>query len=183
MSYVVTPAAIADVLVLEPQVFGESNDFFFESFNAKDFSLATGLNVSFVQDNHSMSTRGVLRGLHYQIKHVQGKLVRVAEGKVFDVVVDLRRSSPTFGKWLGTILSQDNHLQLWIPPGFAHGFVVLSERAQFLYKTTDYYFPEHERCLLWNDPEVGINWPIDFAPQLAVKDQIGKSLAHAELFD
>lgn len=182
MSYVVTPASISDVLILEPQVFGEPRNFFFESFNARDFTLAASLDVPFVQDNHSMSTRGVLRGLHYQIQHAQGKLVRVTEGEVFDVAVDLRRSSPTFGKWVGTNLSEENRRQLWIPPGFAHGFVVLSERAQFLYKTTDYYSPEHERCLLWNDPTVGINWPIDFMPQLAAKDAAGKYLADAECF-
>ena len=182
MSYLITTAAIADVLILEPKVFGESGDFFFESFNARDFSLATGLDVSFVQDNHSMSTCGVLRGLHYQIQHAQGKLVRVTEGEVFDVAVDLRRSSPTFGKWAGTNLSADNRRQLWIPPGFAHGFVVLSERAQLLYKTTDYYSPEHERCLLWNDPTVGIDWPIDFMPKLAAKDAAGKLLAEVECF-
>lgn len=182
MSYVITPAAIPDVLILEPRVFGESRGFFFESFNARDFRLATGLDVSFVQDNHSMSARGVLRGLHYQIQHPQGKLVRVTEGEVFDVAVDLRRSSPTFGQWVGTTLSEDNRRQLWIPPGFAHGFVVLSERAQFLYKTTDYYAPEHERSLLWNDPAIGIQWPIDFAPQLAAKDAAGKLLAEADCF-
>lgn len=183
MSYVITPAAIPDVLILEPRVFGESRGFFFESFNARDFRLATGLDVSFVQDNHSMSARGVLRGLHYQIQHPQGKLVRVTEGEVFDVAVDLRRSSPTFAQWVGTTLSEDNRRQLWIPPGFAHGFVVLSERAQFLYKTTDYYAPEHERSLLWNDPAIGIQWPIDFAPQLAAKDAAGKCLSEADVFE
>lgn len=182
MSYVITPAAIPDVLILEPKVFGESRGFFFESFNARDFRLATGLDVSFVQDNHSMSARGVLRGLHYQTQHPQGKLVRVTEGEVFDVAVDLRRSSPTFGQWVGTTLSEDNRRQLWIPPGFAHGFVVLSERAQFLYKTTDYYAPEHERCLLWSDPTVSIDWPIDFVPQLAAKDAAGKLLVEADCF-
>lgn len=183
MSFVITPAAIPDVLILEPKVWGESRGFFFESFNAREFSLATGLSVSFVQDNHSMSTRGVLRGLHYQIQHSQGKLVRVTEGEVFDVAVDLRRSSPTFGKWAGMRLSEENRRQLWIPPGFAHGFVVLSERAQFLYKTTDYYAPEHERSLLWNDPAIGIQWPIDFEPQLAAKDAAGKLLVEADCFE
>ena len=183
MSYVITPAEIPDVLILEPKVFGESRGFFFESFNAREFSLATGLSVSFVQDNHSMSTRGVLRGLHYQIQHAQGKLVRVTEGEVFDVAVDLRRSSPTFGKWAGIRLSEENRRQLWIPPGFAHGFVVLSERAQFLYKTTDYYEPEHERSLLWNDPAIGIQWPIDFEPQLVAKDAAGKLLVEADCFE
>lgn len=182
MSYLVTPSAIADVLILEPQVFGDSIDFFFESFNARDFKQATGLDVSFVQDNQSLSTRHVLRGLHYQIQHAQGKLVRVTDGEVFDVAVDLRQSSPSFGKWSGTNLSADNRRLLWIPPGFAHGFVVLSERAQFLYKTTDYYFPEHERCLLWNDPTVGVSWPIDFKPQIAAKDAAGKLLPEAECF-
>jgi dTDP-4-dehydrorhamnose 3,5-epimerase len=183
MPYTVTPTAIPEVLILEPKVFGDARGFFFESFNTRDFSQATGLQVDFVQDNHSMSARGVLRGLHYQIEHAQGKLVRVTEGEVFDVAVDLRKSSKTFGQWVGVTLSTDNHRQLWVPPGFAHGFVVLSERAQFLYKTTDYWCPEHERSLLWNDPTVGIDWPIDFAPQLAAKDAVGKVLAEAECFD
>jgi len=182
MPYTVTPTVIPEVLILDPKVFGEDRGFFFESFNLRDFSSATGLDVRFVQDNHSMSTHGVLRGLHYQIEHAQGKLVRVTEGEVFDVAVDLRKSSTTFGQWTGTVLSADNRHQLWIPPGFAHGFVVLSERAQFLYKTTDYWFPEHERSLLWNDPAVGIDWPIDFVPQLAAKDAAGKPLAEAECF-
>ncbi len=183
MSYLITPAAIADVLILEPKVFGEPRGFFFESFNARDFRLATGLDVSFVQDNHSMSTRGVLRGLHYQIQHAQGKLVRVTEGEVFDVAVDLRRSSATFGKWAGTNLSADNRRQLWIPPGFAHGFLVLSERAQFLYKTTDYYSPEHERSLLWCDPAVGIQWPLEGEPRLSGKDATAILLNDAECFE
>lgn len=183
MSYLVTPGAIADVLILEPKVFGEPREFFFGSFNARGFRLATCLDVSFFQDNRSMSTHGVLRGLHHQIQHAQGKLVRVIEGEVFDVAVDLRRSSPSFGNWVGTNLSADNHRQLWIPPGFAHGFVVLSERAEFLYKTTDYYAPKHERCLLWNDPKVGIEWPIDFVPQLAAKDAAGKLIADTECFE
>lgn len=183
MPYTVTPTAIPDVLILEPQVFGDARGFLYESFNARDFAQSAGVSVEFVQDNHSMSARGVLRGLHYQIEHAQGKLVRVTEGEVFDVAVDLRKSSPTFGKWVGSILSADNFCHLWIPPGFAHGFLVLSERAQFLYKTTDYWYPEHERSLLWNDPTVGIDWPIDFAPQLAAKDAAGKVLAEAECFD
>jgi dTDP-4-dehydrorhamnose 3,5-epimerase len=182
MPYTVTPTAISDVLILEPKVFGDARGFFFESFNARDFAQATGLQVEFVQDNHSKSAKGVLRGLHYQIQHPQGKLVRVTEGEVFDVAVDLRKASSTFGKWVGVTLSADNHCQLWVPPGFAHGFVVLSERAQFLYKTTDYWYPEHERSLLWNDPTVGIDWPIDFAPQLAAKDAAGKPLGDAECF-
>lgn len=182
MHYNVTPTAVPEVLILEPKVYGDARGFFFESFNIRDFSKATGLTLDFVQDNHSMSARGVLRGLHYQIEHAQGKLVRVSEGEVFDVAVDLRKSSPTFGQWVGVTLSSDNHRQLWIPPGFAHGFVVTSERAQFLYKTTDYWYPEHERSLLWNDPTVGIDWPIDFQPQLAVKDANGKSLIEAQVF-
>ena len=182
MPYTVTPTAIPEVLILEPKVFGDARGFFFESFNARDFAQATGWDVSFVQDNHSKSAKGVLRGLHYQIQHAQGKLVRVVQGEVFDVAVDLRKSSATFGRWVGVTLSDDNHRQLWIPPGFAHGFVVLSESAEFLYKTTDYWYPEHERSLLWNDPAVGIDWPIDFAPQLAAKDAVGKTLADAEVF-
>jgi len=183
MPYTVSPTAIPDVLVLEPKVFGDARGFFFESFNARDFAEVTGLNVEFVQDNHSKSARGVLRGLHYQIEHAQGKLVRVVQGEVFDVAVDMRRSSPTFGRWVGQLLSADNHRQLWVPPGFAHGFVVLSESAEFLYKTTDYWYPEHERSLLWNDPAVGVEWPIDFAPQLAAKDAAGLPFDKAELFD
>jgi dTDP-4-dehydrorhamnose 3,5-epimerase len=183
MPFTVTPTAIPDVLVLEPKVFGDARGFFFESFNARDFAQATGVNAQFVQDNHSKSAKGVLRGMHYQIQHPQGKLVRVVQGSVFDVAVDLRKSSPTFGRWVGVELSADNHRQLWVPPGFAHGFVVVSESAEFLYKTTDYWYPEHERSLLWNDPAIGIDWPIDFAPQLAAKDQAGKLLAQAEVFD
>jgi len=183
MPYTVTPTAIPEVLILEPKVFGDARGFFFESFNARDFAQATGLEVAFVQDNHSKSAKGVLRGLHYQIQHPQGKLVRVVEGEVFDVAVDLRRSSPTFGRWVGERLSADNHKQLWVPPGFAHGFVVLSESAEFLYKTTDYWFPEHERSLLWSDPAVGIDWPIDGPPLLAAKDAAGKRLGEADCFD
>lgn len=182
MAYTVTPTKIADVLILQPQVFGDARGFFFESFNARDFAQATGLDMAFVQDNHSKSARGVLRGLHYQIEHAQGKLVRVVQGEVFDVVVDLRRSSPTFGQWDGLHLSAENHRQLWVPPGFAHGFVVLSQSAEFLYKTTDYWYPAHERSLLWNDPALGIDWPIDFAPQLASKDVAGLPLAQAPCF-
>jgi dTDP-4-dehydrorhamnose 3,5-epimerase len=182
MPFTVTPTTIPDVLVLEPKVFGDDRGFFFESFNARDFAQATGVDAQFVQDNHSKSAKGVLRGLHYQIQRAQGKLVRVVQGRVFDVVVDLRKSSSTFGRWTGVELSADNHRQLWVPPGFAHGFVVLSESAEFLYKTTDYWYPEHERSLLWNDPAIGIDWPIDFEPQLAAKDLAGKPLAEAEVF-
>ena len=183
MPYTVTHTAIPEVLVLTPKVFGDARGFFFESFNARDFAQSTGLDVEFVQDNHSKSSQGVLRGLHYQIQHPQGKLVRVVQGAVFDVAIDLRKSSPTFGQWVGEILSADNHAQLWVPPGFAHGFVVLSESAEFLYKTTDYWYPEHERSLLWNDPAVAIDWPIDFAPQLAAKDAAGKLLSDADVFE
>lgn len=183
MPYTVTPTSIPDVLILEPKVFGDSRGFFFESFNAQDFAQATGLDMSFVQDNHSRSAKGVLRGLHYQLQQAQGKLVRVVRGAVFDVAVDIRKSSPTFGQWVGCELSEDNHRQFWVPPGFAHGFVVLSETADFLYKTTDYYAPAHERCIAWNDPAIGITWPQGFTPQLSAKDQAGKNLAEAECFD
>ncbi|APR06095.1 dTDP-4-dehydrorhamnose 3,5-epimerase [Thauera chlorobenzoica] len=179
----VTQTAIAEVLVLEPKVFGDSRGFFLESFNARAFRDATGVDAAFVQDNHSRSAKGVLRGLHYQIRQPQGKLVRVVNGRVFDVAVDLRRRSPSFGKWVGVELSADNHRQLWVPPGFAHGFVVLSDSADFLYKTTDYYAPEYERCLAWNDPAVGVGWPLEGAPQLSGKDAQGKALAEAETFD
>ena len=156
--------------------------FFFESFNQRDFADVTGLDVQFVQDNHSRSVKGVLRGLHYQIQHPQGKLVRVTQGEVFDVAVDLRRSSPNFGKWVGVVLSADNHRQLWVPPGFAHGFVVTSDSAEFLYKTTDYWYPEFERSLLWNDPAVGVVWPLQEQPQLAAKDAAGTPLTKADVF-
>lgn len=182
MPYTVTPTEIPEVLILEPKVFGDARGFFFESFNARDFAQVTGLDVDFVQDNHSKSAQGVLRGLHYQIQHPQGKLVRVVQGEVFDVAVDLRKSSATFGRWVGVHLSADNHRQLWVPPGFAHGFVVTSESAEFLYKTTDYWYPEHERSLLWSDPAVGIQWPLDTAPLLAAKDAAGRLLAQAEVF-
>ena len=178
----VVETSIPDVLIIEPKVFGDERGFFYESFNAAAFEAATGLKRQFVQDNHSKSQRGVLRGLHYQIQQPQGKLVRVVAGEVFDVAVDLRKSSPSFGRWFGTHLSAQNQRQLWIPEGFAHGFVVLSESAEFLYKTTDYYAPEHERSLLWNDPELGIQWPFDEAPQLSAKDQAGKLLRDAEQF-
>lgn len=182
MPYTVTRTSLLDVLILEPKVLGDARGFFFESFNARDFALATGLDVQFVQDNHSKSTQGVLRGLHYQIQHPQGKLVRVTQGEVFDVVVDLRRSSPTFGNWEGVSLSAQNKRQLWVPPCFAHGFLVTSESAEFLYKTTDYYHPEFERSLLWNDPTVGVQWPIQIAPLLAAKDAEGTPLGLAETF-
>ena len=178
----VIESSIPEVLIIEPRVFGDERGFFYESFNAAAFEAATGLKRNFVQDNHSKSQRGVLRGLHYQIQQPQGKLVHVVAGEVFDVAVDLRRSSPSFGRWTGVRLSAQNQRQLWIPEGFAHGFVVLSETAEFLYKTTDYYAPEHERSLLWNDPEIGIEWPIEQAPQLSAKDMAGKRLSEAELF-
>jgi dTDP-4-dehydrorhamnose 3,5-epimerase len=183
MPFTATPTAIPDVLVLEPKVFGDTRGFFFESFNTRNFAEITGLQAAFVQDNHSKSAKGVLRGLHYQIQHPQGKLVRVVQGEVFDVAVDMRKSSPTFGQSVGQILSAENYKQMWIPPGFAHGFVVLSDTAEFLYKTTDYWYPEHERSLLWNDPAIGIQWPIDFEPQLAAKDAAAKPFALADLFD
>lgn len=182
MPYTVTPTALPEVLILEPKVFGDDRGFFFESFNARDFQQATGLNVDFVQDNHSKSSQGVLRGLHYQIQHPQGKLVRVTHGTVFDVAVDMRRSSPNFGKWVGVDLSADNKRQLWVPPGFAHGFVVTSESAEFLYKTTDYWYPEHERSLLWCDSTVGVQWPVYGEPKLAAKDAAGKVFAEADCF-
>ena len=183
MPYTVTQTEFPDVLILEPKVFGDERGFFYESFNQRDFQRATGLNVNFVQDNHSRSSQGVLRGLHYQIQHPQGKLVRVTLGSVFDVAVDLRRSSPMFGKWVGVELSADNKRQLWVPPGFAHGFLVTSDYAEFLYKTTDYWYPEHERSLLWSDLAVGIQWPsIQQAIKLAEKDRLGKVLSEAECF-
>ena len=182
MPYTVTPTAIPDLLILEPKVFGDSRGFFFESFNAQDFANTTGLDVSFVQDNHSRSAQGVLRGLHYQLQQAPGKLVRVVRGSVFDVAVDIRKSSPTFGKWVGCELSEDNHRQFWVPPGFAHGFVVLSSSADFLYKTTDYYAPQYERCIAWNDPHIGIEWPANISPLLSAKDAAGLSLAAAEVF-
>jgi len=173
--------AIPDVFLLEPRVFGDDRGFFYESWNKKTLA-SVGLDVDFVQDNHSKSQRGVLRGLHYQIQHPQGKLVRVVAGEVFDVVVDLRQSSPTFGQWVGHVLSAENKRMAWIPPGFAHGFVVTSESAEFLYKTTDYWYPEFERTLLWNDPTVGIEWPIEGEPLLAAKDAAGALLQDAERF-
>jgi dTDP-4-dehydrorhamnose 3,5-epimerase len=182
MPYTVIQTAIPDVLILEPKVFGDSRGFFFESFNNKDFANFTGLDVNFVQDNHSKSAKGVLRGLHYQLQQAQGKLVRVTQGAVFDVAVDIRKSSPTFGKWVGCELSDINHRQFWVPAGFAHGFFVLSESADFLYKTTDYYDPAHERCIAWNDPSIGIVWPEGITPLLSAKDQQGLSLDQAEVY-
>ncbi len=177
----VTPTALADVKLIEPRVFGDERGFFFESWNARAFAAA-GLPATFVQDNHSRSARGVLRGLHYQIEHAQGKLVRVVAGEVYDVVVDLRRSSPTFGRPFGTMLSAENRRMLWVPPGFAHGFLALSDYAEFLYKTTDYWYPEHERTLLWSDPALAIAWPLSGAPILTAKDAAGAPLAAADVY-
>jgi dTDP-4-dehydrorhamnose 3,5-epimerase len=176
----VIPTAIPDVLILEPKVFGDSRGFFFESYNAQVFREATGVTAHFVQDNHSRSARGVLRGLHYQIEQPQGKLVRCTQGEVFDVVVDIRRDSPTFGQWVGEILSEENKRQLWIPPGLAHGFLVLSESADFLYKTTEYYAPQHERSILWNDPDLAIEWPLN-SPLLSAKDAAATLFKKTEL--
>jgi len=178
-----TRLAIPDVVLLEPQVFGDTRGFFYESFNAQKFRDATGVSAEFVQDNHSRSVQGVLRGLHYQLPpKAQGKLVRATVGEVFDVAVDIRRGSPTFGQWVGEILSAENKRQMWIPTGFAHGFVVLSDVAEFLYKTTDYYSPSHERCIRWDDPTIAIRWPLVGAPQLSGKDQQGVGFAAAEVF-
>lgn len=181
-----TPTAIDGVLILEPRVFGDARGFFMESYNRQAFAAATGLDLDFVQDNHSRSRKGVLRGLHYQIEQAQGKLVRVTQGVVFDVAVDIRRSSPTFGRWVGVELSADNQRQLWVPAGMAHGFVVLSESADFLYKTTDYYAPQHERSIAWNDPEIGIDWPLAAhgvsEPTLSDKDRAGVPLKQAQCY-
>jgi dTDP-4-dehydrorhamnose 3,5-epimerase len=175
-----TPTKIADVILLEPKVFGDERGFFFESFNHKVFEEATGVKTSFVQDNHSKSAKGVLRGLHYQVQNAQGKLVRVTQGEVFDVAVDIRKGSPTFGQWVGEMLSAENKRQLWVPAGLAHGFVVLSETAEFLYKTTDYYAPEHERCIAWDDPTLAIDWQLErIQPRLSVKDQAGVTFEFA----
>ena len=179
----ITALAIPEVKLIEPQVFGDARGFFFESFNHARFEAAVGRTLSFAQDNHSRSAHNVLRGLHYQVQQPQGKLVRVVHGAVFDVAVDLRRSSPHFGQWVGVTLSADNHRQLWVPPGFAHGFAVTSDSAEFLYKTTDYWYPEHERSLRWDDPTVAVQWPLQAAPQLAAKDAAGKLLAQADVFD
>ena len=177
-----TPLSIPDVVLFEPKVFGDERGFFFESFNQAKFEAAIGRQVSFVQDNHSRSVKNVLRGLHYQIRQPQGKLVRVVQGEVFDVAVDIRKSSPTFGQWAGAVLSAENKRQLWVPEGFAHGFVVTSDSAEFLYKTTDYWAPEFERSIAWNDAAIGIQWPIQGEPALSGKDQQGKLLAQAEHF-
>lgn len=179
----IVQTAIPEVLIIEPQVFGDERGFFFESFNQQKFDSLTGLKATFVQDNHSKSAKNVLRGLHYQIQQPQGKLVRVVAGEVFDVAVDVRRSSPDFGKWVGVVLSAENKRQLWVPPGFAHGFLVLKEGTEFLYKTTDYYAPQHERCIRWDDPEIGIAWPLDGTPVMSGKDQLGLSLNQAEVFE
>jgi dTDP-4-dehydrorhamnose 3,5-epimerase len=178
----VIPTSIPDVLILEPRIFGDERGFFMESWNARSFCEAVGREIRFVQDNHSRSRRGVLRGLHYQIRQPQGKLVRVVSGRVFDVAIDLRKSSPAFGRWTGAELSADNRRQLWIPAGFGHGFLVLSDSADFLYKTTDYYAPEHERSVAWNDPAIGINWPAEVTPVLSAKDKAGVPLHEAEVF-
>ncbi len=178
----VTATTIPDVLLIEPKVFGDDRGFFFESFNQRQWQEHTGLDRLFVQDNHSLSGKGVLRGLHYQIRQAQGKLVRVIMGEVFDVAVDLRRASATFGHWVGMVLSAENKKQLWIPEGFGHGFVVLSEAAEFLYRTTDYYAPEYERCIIWNDPELAIDWPLTEAPILSPKDAAGRAFRSAEVY-
>ncbi len=173
---------ISDILIIEPKVFGDDRGFFFESFNAKKFTESTGIETQFVQDNHSRSGKNVLRGLHYQIQQAQGKLVRVVAGEVLDVAVDIRKSSPSFGQWVSCLLSAENKRQFWVPPGFAHGFVVLSDTADFLYKTTDYYAPEYERSILWNDPELNINWQLSGEPILSAKDKSAPTLKEAELF-
>ena len=178
----IIPTSIPDVLIIEPTLFGDERGFFLESFNQRAFEKQTGVHLPFVQDNHSRSAKNVLRGLHYQIRQPQGKLVRVTVGEVFDVCVDLRQSSPTFGQSVSVLLSAENHRQLWIPPGFAHGFLVVSDHAEFLYKTTDYYAPEFERSLLWNDPALAIDWPLSVAPMLSAKDKAGLPLSQAECF-
>lgn len=178
----IIPTSILDVLIIEPTLFGDERGFFLESFNQRAFEKQTGVHLPFVQDNHSRSAKNVLRGLHYQIRQSQGKLVRVTVGEVFDVCVDLRQSSPTFGQSVSVLLSAENHRQLWIPPGFAHGFLVVSDHAEFLYKTTDYYAPEFERSLLWNDPALAIDWPLSVAPMLSAKDKAGLPLSQAECF-
>lgn len=179
----ITPTKIPDVFIIEPKIFGDERGFFFESFNQKNFAEKTGITSEFVQDNHSRSVQGVLRGLHYQIQQTQGKLLRVVVGEIFDVAVDMRKSSPTFGEWVGCLLSAENKRQFWVPPGFAHGFLVTSDIAEVLYKTTDYYAPNYERSLLWNDPEVGIDWPLEgITPILSAKDQAGQPLKTAEFF-
>ncbi|MCZ8117121.1 MAG: dTDP-4-dehydrorhamnose 3,5-epimerase [Microcystis sp. LE18-22.4A] len=178
----VIPTEIPDVLIIEPQVYGDDRGFFLESFNQKDFREKTGVNTTFVQDNHSMSLKNVLRGLHYQIPNPQGKLVRVVNGSVFDVAVDARQSSPTFGQWVGCVLSAENKRIFWVPEGFAHGFLVLSDRAEFLYKTTNYYYPQYEKTILWNDADLGIDWPLETPPILSPKDQAGQPFKSVEVF-
>ena len=179
----ITPTTISDVLIIEPKVFGDDRGFFFESFNKKTFEESTGIKSDFVQDNHSRSTKGVLRGLHYQVKQPQGKLVRVTSGEVCDISVDIRKSSSTFGQWVGVLLSADNKRQLWIPEGFAHGFIVLSDKAEFLYKTTDYYAPEHERCIHWDDADLAIDWQYDEQPLVSEKDAKGRAFKDADTFE
>jgi dTDP-4-dehydrorhamnose 3,5-epimerase len=179
----VVQTAIPDLLILEPKIFGDDRGFFFESFNQQTFQKLTGVETQFVQDNHSKSSANVLRGLHYQIEQAQGKLVRVTAGEVFDVAVDIRRQSATFGRWVGVLLSAENKRQLWVPPGFAHGFVVLKDNTEFLYKTTDYYAPQHERCIRWDDATIGIEWPMTQTPILSGKDQLGLALSQAEVFE
>lgn len=178
----VIPTEIPDVLIIEPQVYGDDRGFFLESFNQKDFREKTGVNTTFVQDNHSMSLKNVLRGLHYQIPNPQGKLVRVVSGSVFDVAVDARKSSPTFGQWVGCVLSAENKRIFWVPEGFAHGFLVLSDRAEFLYKTTNYYYPQYEKTIAWNDADLGIDWPLQTPPILSPKDQAGQPFKSVEVF-
>ncbi len=182
MSYSVTSTAIPEVLILKPKVFEDTRGYLYESYSDRNFVAATGLNLNFVQDNHSNSKQGVLRGLHYQVQQAQGKLVRVTQGAVFDVAVDIRKSSSTFGKWVGCELNDTNQLQMWIPSGFAHGFLVLSETVNYLYKTTNYYAPAYERCIVWNDSTIGINWPEGITPLLSAKDQQGIALTEAEVF-
>jgi dTDP-4-dehydrorhamnose 3,5-epimerase len=183
MPYAVSPTALPDVVILQPRIFRDDRGFFFESFNEREFTRATGVASRFVQDNHSRSVEGVLRGLHYQVRHAQGKLVRVTEGEIFDVAVDVRRHSGNFGKWVGVVLSAENKRQLWIPLGFAHGFLVTTKSAEVLYKTTDYWYPEHERTLMWNDPDVAVQWPLQGVPKLAAKDAAGRSLRDADVVD
>jgi len=178
----IIPTELEDVLILEPRIFGDDRGFFYESFNKKAFENTIGHKIDFVQDNHSRSAKNVLRGLHYQIQHPQGKLVRVVKGSVFDVAVDIRKASPSFGKWVGIELSAENKKQFWVPAGFAHGFLVLSDTAEFLYKTTDYYFPEHERCIIWNDTDLNIHWPFEVSPVLSSKDEQGVLFKDAETF-
>lgn len=180
MPFTVKPTSLPDVLLFEPKVFADERGYFFESFNQRDFADLTGLDTVFVQDNHSFSIRNALRGLHYQVRHAQGKLVRVVRGEVFDVAVDMRRSSANFGKWIGVTLTAENRRQVWVPPGFAHGFLALSDQVEFLYKTSDYWYPEHDRCIRWNDPDLAIAWPLQGAPIVAAKDAAGGKFRDAE---